>query len=168
MAKDGVQPNTKTFTALISSVGKMSTIEQAMDIINELLSHESEPANLIQTYSALMSACEKAGQWDLAVALFDKMSTQVSTPAPEHRQFLRFLHTRQARITAFQDKRKLNFWVCCSFRFSPHAGSVCFPSMSQSLSSNSSHLAIMLDGYGMPMKGLKLGIIRLPAQLLCT
>lgn len=77
MAKDGVQPNTKTFTALISSVGKMSTIEQAMDIINELLSHETEPANLTQTYSALMSACEKAGQWDLAVALFDRMSNQV-------------------------------------------------------------------------------------------
>lgn len=78
MAQDGVQPNTKTFTALISSVGKMSTIEQAMDIINELLSHEKEPANLTQTYSALMSACEKAGQWDLAVALFDKMSNQAS------------------------------------------------------------------------------------------
>jgi pentatricopeptide repeat protein len=26
------------------------------------------------TYSALMSACEKAGQWDLAVALFDRVS----------------------------------------------------------------------------------------------
>lgn len=79
MAKDGVQPNTKTFTALIGSVGKMSTIGQAMDIINELLSHESDPSNLIQTYSALMSACEKAGQWDLAVALFDKMSAQVNS-----------------------------------------------------------------------------------------
>ena len=29
------------------------------------------------TYAALMAACEKAGQWDLAVALFDKMSAQV-------------------------------------------------------------------------------------------
>ena len=72
-----MQPNTKTFTALISSVGKMSTLDQALDIIDELLSHEKEPANLTQTYSALMSACEKAGQWDLAVALFDKMSAQV-------------------------------------------------------------------------------------------
>ena len=74
-----MQPNTKTFTALISSVGKMSTLDQALDIIDELLSPEKEPANLTQTYSALMSACEKAGQWDLAVALFDKMSAQVRT-----------------------------------------------------------------------------------------
>ena len=72
-----MQPNTKTFTALISSVGKMSTLDQALDIIDELLAHEKEPANLTQTYSALMAACEKAGQWDLAVALFDKMSAQV-------------------------------------------------------------------------------------------
>ena len=77
MAENGVQPNTKTFTALIGSVGKMSTLEQAMDIIEQLLSHEKDTDNLTTTYSALMSACEKAGQWDLAVALFDKMSSQV-------------------------------------------------------------------------------------------
>ena len=34
------------------------------------------------TYAALMAACEKAGQWDLAVALFDKMSAQVGAPLP--------------------------------------------------------------------------------------
>ncbi len=61
MAKDGVQPNTKTFTALIGSVGKMSTLEQAMAIIDELLNQEQEQSSLTQTYSALMSACEKAG-----------------------------------------------------------------------------------------------------------
>lgn len=79
-----MQPNTKTFTALIGSVGKLSTMEQAMDIIEELLAHEQDSPNLTQTYSALMSACEKAGQWDLAVALFDKMSAQVRRfkPAP--------------------------------------------------------------------------------------
>lgn len=77
MAEDGVQPNTKTFTALIGSVGKMNTVDQAMDIIEELLSHDQGSPSLTQTYQALMSACEKAGQWDLAVALFDRMSSQV-------------------------------------------------------------------------------------------
>lgn len=80
MAANGVQPNTKTFTALIGSVGKMSTLEQAMEIIEQLLCHEKDTENLTSTYSALMSACEKAGQWDLAVALFDKMSSQVCLP----------------------------------------------------------------------------------------
>lgn len=27
------------------------------------------------TYSAAMAACEKAGQWELAVKLFDKVTT---------------------------------------------------------------------------------------------
>lgn len=72
-----MQPNTKTFTALIGSVGKMNTQDQAMEIIDELLSRDVDSPNLTQTYSALMSACEKAGQWDLAVTLFDKMSAQV-------------------------------------------------------------------------------------------
>ena len=78
MVQDGVQPNTKTFTALISSVGKLNSLDQAMEMINELLAHEPDSSNLTATYSALMSACEKAGQWDLAVALFDKISAQVS------------------------------------------------------------------------------------------
>ena len=73
-----MQPNTKTFTALIGSVGRMNTMEQAMEIIEQLLSHDKDRDSQTQTYSALMSACEKAGQWDLAVALFDKMSADVS------------------------------------------------------------------------------------------
>ena len=80
MEKNGVQPNTKTFTALIGSVGRMNTIDHAMEIIEQLLSPERDSTSLTQTYSALMSACEKAGQWDLAVALFDKMSARVSLP----------------------------------------------------------------------------------------
>lgn len=80
MADNGVQPNTKTFTALIGSVGRMNTMEQAMEIIEQLLSHDKDRDSQTQTYSALMSACEKAGQWDLAVALFDKMSADVSLP----------------------------------------------------------------------------------------
>lgn len=38
---------------------------------------EGHRQSMQTTYAALMAACEKAGQWDLAVALFDKMSAQV-------------------------------------------------------------------------------------------
>ena len=74
---DELQPNTKTFTALIGSAGKLGSLEQALEIIQELLSSEAGASSLVDNYSTLMTACEKAGQWDLAVALFDKMSAQV-------------------------------------------------------------------------------------------
>lgn len=46
-------------------------------VIAELLAHKRGGMGLPSTYAALMAACEKAGQWDLALALFDKMSAQV-------------------------------------------------------------------------------------------
>ena len=41
------------------------------------MDEEGHRQSMQTTYAALMAACEKAGQWDLAVALFDKMSAQV-------------------------------------------------------------------------------------------
>ena len=76
MLADGATPNTKTFTALIGSVGKLGAVRQALDIVTELLAADS-PANASTTYSALLAACEKGGLWDLAIALFDKMCSEV-------------------------------------------------------------------------------------------
>ena len=39
------------------------------------------------TYASLMAACEKAGQWGLAVALFDTMSARVPPPATWYKGF---------------------------------------------------------------------------------
>lgn len=77
MVSDGAQPNTKTFTALIGSFGKLGSVRAALDIIGELLSHEPGGVGSPATYAALMAACEKAGQGDLALALFQKMAAQV-------------------------------------------------------------------------------------------
>ena len=72
MLADGATPNTKTFTALIGSVGKMGAVQQALDIVSELLAADS-PSSAPSTYSALLAACEKGGLWDLAISLFEKM-----------------------------------------------------------------------------------------------
>ena len=49
----------------------------APQVIGDLLSHEPGGVGSASTYAALMAACEKAGQWDLALVLFEKMSSQV-------------------------------------------------------------------------------------------
>ena len=76
MLADGATPNTKTFTALIGSVGKMAPLQQALDLVGELLATES-PQGPLATYQALMAACEKGGLWELALALFDRMASEV-------------------------------------------------------------------------------------------
>lgn len=76
MCEDGVQPTTKTFTALISTFSKMGSLESALGVFWGLVQREAEkPGNPHTTavYSALMAACEKAGQWELAVALYEKV-----------------------------------------------------------------------------------------------
>ena len=76
---DGAVPNTKTFTALIGSFGKMGSVGADLDIVTELLGHDQSVAASAATYAALMAACEKAGQGDLALALFEKMKAEVPT-----------------------------------------------------------------------------------------
>ena len=76
MVGDGVQPNTKTFTALIGAFGKMGSTGAAMEVVTQLLDAGSGAPSLQATYGALMAACEKAGQWDLALAMFDRLSAQ--------------------------------------------------------------------------------------------
>jgi pentatricopeptide repeat protein len=90
MVADGAIPNTKTFTALIGSFGKMGSVAAALDIIWELLSHEPGGVGSPATYAALMAACEKAGQGELALALFEKMCTQVSTVSRRSRRDVPF------------------------------------------------------------------------------
>lgn len=86
MVADGAVPNTKTFTALIGSFGKMGSVGAALDIITELLGHDQGMAASASTYAALMAACEKAGQGDLALALFEKMKAQVHSCVSALRQ----------------------------------------------------------------------------------
>ena len=81
MVADGATPNTKTFTALIGAFGKMGSVGAALDVIRELLQPGGDAVDAGATYASLMAACEKAGQWDLAVALFDTMSARVPPPA---------------------------------------------------------------------------------------
>lgn len=81
MVADGATPNTKTFTALIGAFGKMGSVGAALDVIRELLQPGGDAVDASATYASLMAACEKAGQWDLAVALFDTMSARVQPPA---------------------------------------------------------------------------------------
>lgn len=89
MVTGGVVPNTKTFTALIGAFSKFGPLEQVLDIFQGVVAREAAatsgaepgaPSGTSTTYAALMSACEKAGQWDLAVALFDKVSAQGCRP----------------------------------------------------------------------------------------
>eukprot|EP00891_Asterochloris_glomerata_P003267 jgi/Astpho2/3267/Aster-08033 len=87
MVGDGVQPNTKTYTALIMAFSKAGRLESVLDVLQELVmaptadvDEEGHRQSMQTTYAALMAACEKAGQWDLAVALFDKMSAQGCQP----------------------------------------------------------------------------------------
>ena len=76
MVSDGVPPNTKTFTALIGTFAKCGPLESALDTIQNVIQQDGS-GSAIGTYAALMSACEKAGQWDLAIALFDRMTALV-------------------------------------------------------------------------------------------
>lgn len=76
MLADGATPNTKTYTALIGSVGKMGNIQHALGIVSELLAADAS-TNAPATYAALLAACEKGGLWDLAIALFEKMCAEV-------------------------------------------------------------------------------------------
>ena len=69
-------PNTKTFTALIGTFAKCGPLESALDTIQNVIQQDGS-GSAIGTYAALMSACEKAGQWDLAIALFDRMTALV-------------------------------------------------------------------------------------------
>ncbi|CAK0784210.1 hypothetical protein CVIRNUC_007414 [Coccomyxa viridis] len=80
MVADGAVPNTKTFTALIGSFGKMGSVGADLDIVTELLGHDQGAAASAATYAALMAACEKAGQGDLALALFEKMKAEKMQP----------------------------------------------------------------------------------------
>lgn len=77
MVADKATPNTKTFTALIGAFGKLGSVGAALDVIRELLAPGGDEVDASGTYASLMAACEKAGQWDLAVALFDTMSARV-------------------------------------------------------------------------------------------
>ena len=70
-------PNTKTFTALIGSVGRQAPLQQALDLVGELLATDS-PHGKLPTYTALMAACEKGGLWELALALFQRLTDEVS------------------------------------------------------------------------------------------
>ena len=65
-------------------------------VLGELLSHEAGGVGSPSTYAALMAACEKAGQWDLALALFDKMSSQVCMSFPCRAQAASVAHARNA------------------------------------------------------------------------
>ena len=76
MCEDGVQPTTKTFTTLISTFSKMGSLESALNVFSGLVMREAEKPDSPHTgavYSALMAACEKAGQWQQALRLFAEM-----------------------------------------------------------------------------------------------
>ena len=77
MVAKGSVPDKKTFKALIGSLGKMVSVGAALDIITELLGHDKGMAASASTYAAVMAACEKAGQRDLALALLERMKDQV-------------------------------------------------------------------------------------------
>lgn len=109
MLADGAQPNTKTFTALIGSVGKMGAVQQAMGIVSELLAADS-PANAPATYSALLAACEKGGLWDLAISLFEKMCAEVSREACVHAHLVAGAH-----MTMCSRVRSCRVGHCVSF-----------------------------------------------------
>ena len=85
-------PTKKTFNALIASIGKEGRVCAAPDLIVELLGYDPALSASPSAHAALMAACEKAGQRDLALALFEKMKAQVlshvSEPAAGHNSLL--------------------------------------------------------------------------------
>jgi len=70
MWKDGVTPTTKTFVSLISAFAKGG----ALDVVVQAVASEARQGQKSATYAAAMGACEKAGQWQLAVQLFQQIS----------------------------------------------------------------------------------------------
>ncbi|KAK9811789.1 hypothetical protein WJX72_010082 [[Myrmecia] bisecta] len=79
MIGDGVQPNSKTFTALIGAFAKCRTLDRVLDIVEGLAAKDG-PGSVASTYASLMAACEKAGQWDMAMALFKRITVQNFQP----------------------------------------------------------------------------------------
>ena len=80
MREDGVSPTTKTFTTLIGAISKMGRPGAAVDVFAGFVTQEAEKPEgsaVTSVYAALMAACEKAGQWELAVALYEKVKLVV-------------------------------------------------------------------------------------------
>ena len=71
MAADGVPPNTKTFTALLTVVGRD---DAGLDAVAAAIPPTDADAARA-AYGGALAACEKAGHWDAASGLFDRMRT---------------------------------------------------------------------------------------------
>ena len=67
----GVEPNTITYSALISACEKGRKWERALELLKEM-ECKGIVADTI-TYSALISACEKGGKWERALELQKQM-----------------------------------------------------------------------------------------------
>jgi pentatricopeptide repeat protein len=87
-------------------------------VLGDLLSHEAGGVGSPSTYAALMAACEKAGQWDLALALFDKMSSQITAHAPSFAP----LPCRVSPLKATSGLRQNSLPCPCQLSPTSHAG----------------------------------------------
>eukprot|EP00884_Botryococcus_braunii_P000450 jgi/Botrbrau1/10405/Bobra.0133s0014.1 len=74
-----VEATSKSYTALVSACTRLGSVEQATNVICSLLASDSgsRPPHCL---AALMAACEKAGQWDLAITLFERLVAQGQQP----------------------------------------------------------------------------------------
>ena len=71
MAADGVPPNTKMFTALLTAVGRD---DAGLDAVAAAIPPtDADTAGARAAYGGALAACEKAGHWDAASGLFDRM-----------------------------------------------------------------------------------------------
>jgi pentatricopeptide repeat protein len=78
MTEQGVEPDTITYSALISACEKSGQWQKAVEIFGWMSMRRIEPN--VYTYSALISACEKGGQWELAIEVFDEMRQAAVPP----------------------------------------------------------------------------------------
>lgn len=82
-----VEASSKSYGALISACGRMGdSTEETAGLICRILG-KTTPSPSMQSLNALMAACEKAGQFDLAIAIFERLISQVS---------LRCIHPQRA------------------------------------------------------------------------
>jgi len=72
------KPRERAFTRLINMCGRQKESRKALEVFETMLDYRGVRPNTY-TYSALISACSSAGDWDLAVDVFHRMKTAATS-----------------------------------------------------------------------------------------
>jgi pentatricopeptide repeat protein len=120
MKAAGLQPDTFTYSSLISVCEKSGQWEKALDIFG-WMSMAKVKANVV-TYGSLIAACEKGGQWELALEVFQEMH---NSGVQANASTFNTLICACEKGGQWRQALEVGTWMDSTCPFLPFLGSIC-------------------------------------------